>query len=84
MSYREELSRIRQNKKNGHLYKAMNGTTLEILKELQSFLWTQKDSHEELIRHNWDSLGDPGSDLEMWLYIMADMNEVIKRLEEKE
>lgn len=83
MSYREEMSRIRQNKLNGYLYKASKGTTLEILQQMQGFLVVQRENHEELLRHNWDKLGDPGSELEMWLYVMADMNEVIRRLEKE-
>lgn len=84
MSYREELSRIRQNKRqNKHCYTSLkDDSTLEKLKNMRSNLKILRDSHEEYLRWNWTVSDDPGSIIEMWLYMMADMNEVIKRLEE--
>ena len=85
MSYREELSRIHQNKiSNKGCYTSVKGdNTLDKLKNMKSSLGILRNDHQELLRWNWDKMTDPGSILEMWMYMMADINEVIKRLEEE-
>lgn len=85
MSYREEMSRIRQNKINNRdCYTSLkDDSTLDKLKNMRTNLGILIVNHKELLRWNWDKLEDPGSYLEMWLYVIADVNEVIKRLEKE-
>ena len=82
MTYAEEMRRIRHNKvTNKDCYTSLKSeTTMEKLETLRDNLAIMKNQHDELIRHNFDKLADPGSDLEMWLYIMADIKEIIRRL----
>ena len=82
MTYAEEMRRIRHNKvTNKDCYTSLkNETTIEKLETLRSNLATMREQHDELIRYNFDKLTDPGSDLEMWLYIMADIKEIIRRI----
>ena len=81
MSYRAEKQRIRRNILDNH-YQANTGTDLEILRGIKKELNAQRENHEELIRHSWETQDDPGSILEMWLFIMADLKKIIERYEE--
>lgn len=85
MTYAEEMRRIRQNKLNNKdCYTTLrHESTLDKLRNLLGNLSGQRQEHEEMIRWNFDKLEDPGSSLEMWLYIIADVRELIKREEEK-
>jgi len=85
MSYREEMSRIRQNKLNNRdCYTSLkDDSTLDKLCNMKTNLAILRDDHTVFLKWNWDKLDDPGSTLEMWIYMMADMNEVIRRLEDK-
>lgn len=85
MTYAEEMRRIRQNKLNNKdCYTSLkNESTLDKLKNLLSSLSGIRQNHNELIRWNFDKLEDPGSSLEVWIYIMADVQELIRREEEK-
>lgn len=85
MSYREEMSRIRQNKINNRdCYTSLkDDSTLDKLGNMKVNLAILRDDHIEFLKWEWDKLDDPGSILEMWLYMMADMNEVIRRLEKE-
>ncbi len=86
MSYREELNRIRQNKRqNKHCYTSLkDDSTLDKLGNMHTNLAILRDDHIVHLKWNWDKLEDPGSIIEMWMYMMADITEVIKRFEKME
>lgn len=86
MSYQEEKSRIRHNMAK-HEYSSLikDDELIKGLENLKKSLNILREDHEILLRMLWDKCDDPGSILEMYLYMTADIDriaEIVRKQEE--